>query len=105
MEATIEIESIIITEHAYLRAKERLSLNHKSFYKLATKAYKKGIKHSDTKGSLNKYIASIWFKYKNASNVRIFGENIFLFNKNVLITVYQVPNEFKRLINKISKCK
>lgn len=91
------IQSLIeITNHAYDRAKERLSLNKKTFLKLAESAYLKGIKHSDTKGSLCKYITKIWFSYKSADNVRIYGQNVFLFRGNLLITVYQLPNDLRK---------
>lgn len=87
-----------ITEHAYQRAKERLSLNNKALDRMAVKAYVEGIKHSDTTGKLNKYITGLWGKYKTANNIRIYGEVIFLFAKNRLITVYQIPNEFKKIL-------
>ncbi len=91
-------DEAIITDHAYLRAKERLSLNKKSLDRLADVAYNKGIKHSDIKGQLKKYIDKLYFEYKTANNIRIYGEFIFLFSKNTLITLYQVPNEFRRML-------
>jgi hypothetical protein len=91
-------DEILITDHAYLRAKERLSLNKKSIDRLAKVAYVKGIKQSDTKGQLKKYVDKLYFEYKTANNIRIYGEVIFLFSKNTLVTLYQVPNEFRRLL-------
>jgi|SRR5579859_1617971 len=93
---------ILITEHAYERADERLSLRRESFYRLAVKAFEQGIQHSDAKGRLKKYIDGLWFKYKKANNVRIYGENVFFFKGETLITVYQIPHELKVYI-KISK--
>ena len=43
-----------ITDHAYERAKERLSWKTSVLEKMAEKAYNDGICHKDTKGSLNK---------------------------------------------------
>ena len=43
---------IIITEHAYDRANERLSWSKKILDKMALKAYKQGKKHKETKGHL-----------------------------------------------------
>lgn len=94
--------NIEINEHAYERANERLSLTRESFTKLALKAYEVGINHADAKGRLRKYMDSLWFKYKKANNIKIYGENIFFFKDNVLITVYQVPSDLKKLV-KISK--
>lgn len=87
---------IQITDHAFDRGKDRLGLNKDSFQKLSEKAFTSGIKHSDTKGSLNKYISKVWFKYRVADNIRIYGEYLFLFQKNILITVYLLPNNLKK---------
>lgn len=91
-----EVSSVIITDHGYVRAKERLSMNRTSFKRLAEIGFINGVKHKDTKGNLRRYIDGIWFAHRNADNVRIYGENIFLFRDNVLITVYQVPNNLRK---------
>lgn len=93
---------IIITDHAYDRANERLSLTKDSFARLAMKAFELGITHADAKGRLRKYMDSLWFKYKSANNVKIYGENLFFFKDNLLITTYQIPHELKKFL-KISK--
>lgn len=89
---------IWLTEHAVLRAKQRLKINRNSLRRLSEKAYTKGIKHADTKGTLNKYITSVWAKKKNCNNIRIFGEHLFLFSDNVLVTLYIMPSELKRFV-------
>lgn len=43
-----------ITHHAEQRMRERLGLNKKSIERIAQKALDEGIKHSETKGNLNK---------------------------------------------------
>lgn len=85
-----------ITDHAYERAKERLSLNKAALERLAVKALEQGKKHSDTKGQLKKYIDGLWFRHRNANNVRLYGENLFLFVDNTLVTVYQLPNNLRK---------
>lgn len=94
----VVLNNVIITKHAYERAKERLRWKHKVLDKMAEKAYLDGIKHKDTKGSLMKYLTKLWFKYKHCNNVRIYGENIYFFSDNVLITIYQLPNTFKKYL-------
>lgn len=86
---------MVITNHAYERAKERLGWTQKVLDKMSSKALSEGIKHSDTKGRLNKYITATYFSYKSANNIRIYGENVYLFDKDVLITIYQLPNNLK----------
>ncbi len=95
-ELNTEIFEIIITDHAYKRAKERLSLTSNAFKKLATKAYHQGISKSDCSGNLAKYVYKLWRSYQVANNIRIFGEYVFLFTGNILITVYQIPNNVKK---------
>jgi hypothetical protein len=89
---------IIITDHAYQRAKERLSISKKSLDRLALTAYEKGIKQSDTAGQLKKYLDKLWFEHKTANNIRIYGEIIYLFCRNRLVTLFQIPPEFKKVL-------
>jgi len=88
--------AVLITEHAYERAKERLNWKSKVLDKMAEKAFLEGIKHKDTKGSLIRYLTKLWFNYKHCNNVRIYGENIFFFCDNRLITLYQLPNHLRK---------
>lgn len=88
-------DTIEITKHAYERAKERLNFSKGVLEKMAKKAFKDGIKHKETKGNLNKYVTGIWFRYKHSNNVRIYGEVIFFFAGNILITLYQLPNNLR----------
>lgn len=88
---------ILITEHAYDRAKERLSMNQVSFTKLSEKAFSDGMTHSESAGNLKKFIDKLVLSHnKAASNIRIYGENVFLFSGNILKTVYQVPPNLKK---------
>lgn len=89
---------IIITDHAYNRAKERLKLSRAAFSRLAETAFTDGKKHSEAKGNLKKWITSVYFKNKEMNNIRIYGENCFFFSKNVLVTVYQIPNNLRKYL-------
>ena len=94
---------VYITDHAYEMAKDRLSMNRGSFEKLAGKAFLLGVKQADSAGNLKKYIDSKYFVAKSANNIRIYGENLFVFSKNTLITVYQIPNNLRKSALKIQK--
>lgn len=94
-------KDVFITEHAYYRARERLSLKKESLDRLAKCAYFDGIKHSDTTGSLNRYITKQYMKRRKANNVRIHGEVVFLFDNNKLITLYQLPLKLRKIANNI----
>lgn len=85
---------MIITDHAYEKAKERLGLKKRSFDKMALEALEKGKTHSECKGSLKRYVTKLWFQYKICNNIRFHNQNIFFFVEDKLITVYQCPKKY-----------
>jgi hypothetical protein len=66
--------------------------------KMAQLALDKGKSHSETKGRLNKWLSKLWFDYKTANNIRIYGQDVYLFRENVLITLYRVPTALIKLL-------
>jgi hypothetical protein len=90
-----------VTDHAIHRASERLGWNEKALGNTAEKAWDQGIKHSDTSGSLNRYLTKLFFTYRKADNIRIHGEVIFVFCQDTLVTVYLLPSEYKKVVQKI----
>lgn len=90
----------ILTDHAIQRARERLGLGKDSLSRMADKALRVGIRHAETNGGLKRYISGLWESGgERVNNARIFGEVIFLFADKTLITLYQLPLEFKRVLN------
>ena len=85
---------VIVTRHAKQRLKERSGLNKKSVQRIAEKAYINGICHNETKGQLNKWIAGVYFKNSDANNIRVYGDKLYLFHDEILITVLQIPHRF-----------
>ena len=85
-----------ITQHAFDRAKERYNLNEKSFTRLAEKAFNEGHRQDSLKGKLKKYVNYLAKEYK--STPIIFGELLFFFKNDKLITTYQLPSEFKKYL-------
>lgn len=90
-----------VTEHAYDRMSERIGLNSSASQRMAQKALEKGIKHNETSGKLNRYLSSLFYAYKTANNIRIYGEHVYLFSNEVLITVLYLDNEYKSTVKKI----
>lgn len=84
-----------LTKHSILRANERLNLSENSLIRLAEKALLKGLKHGEAKGRLRRYLDKLYLQNKIANNIRIYGQIIFFFKFDKLITLYQCPNEFK----------
>ena len=93
-----------VTRHATKRTKDRVGLSKKIAGKNAEKAFNYGLKHSETKGNLNKYITKLYFsKNNNANNIRVYHEYIYIFNDETLITILELPNNLKALAIKLQK--
>lgn len=97
-----ELKQCIATKHAYEKAKERMNWRSKVLDKMMQKAFYEGVQHKDTKGTLRKYITKLWFRYKNCNNVRIYGENIYFFSDQTLITLYRLDS---KLVKHLKYCK
>ena len=94
---------VYVTDHAAKRSKERLGLPKRVTTKNAEKALLYGIKHSETKGALRKYLDGIYLKRETANNIRIYCNNVYLFQNEMLITVYPLPHELKKTAEKLRK--
>lgn len=87
---------IKVSKHAEQRMRERCGLNKKSIERIAQKAYNNGIKHESTKGRLNKWITGVYFKNTKANNIRLYGDMLYIFCDNVLVTVFQIPHSIAK---------
>ena len=98
--------NVIVTDHAYKRVKERMGLNRSAADKLSSKAFSRGIRHTETRCILHKYIDErCTSDTRKGNDVRIYGEFVYCFlthkggrnNKDTtrLLTVYGIPNELK----------
>ena len=92
----------VATNHAYQRAKERMNWAPKVLDKMMQLAFDKGVQHKDTKGTLHRYITKLYLQNNIANHIRIYGEDIYLFNGKTLITLYRLDN---RLVKKLKYCK
>lgn len=90
-----------ISNHAKQRMKERCGFNKKSQERMAEKAFNEGITHKQTRGRLNKWITSLFFKNCNANNIRIYGDNAYIFCGKTLVTVIPVPSNIRRDMDKM----
>lgn len=90
-----------ISNHAKQRMKERCGFNQKSQERMAKKAFVHGITHKQTKGRLSKWVTSLFFKNVKANNIRIYGENAYIFAEETLITVIPIPGNLKKDFDKM----
>lgn len=91
-----------ISRHAAARLKERCGLNKKACERMAQKAFDEGIRHSQTKGRLNKWVTGLYFRNESANNIRLYGDKAYIFCGDLLVTVIQIPvglmRDFKEMI-------
>ena len=57
----------------------------------------------ETKGSLNRYITALYWKQETANNIRIYCNNVYIFNNDVLITVFPLPQKYRSTAQKIKR--
>lgn len=88
-------DKIEVSRHAYERLHERCGLSSKAATRMAEKAFYIGMKHSDTKGQINRWITSLYFNNKNANNIRLYGNFAYIFCNKILVTVLEIPNNLK----------
>lgn len=100
---TDSFNDVYITSHAFQRGKERLSLKYNAFQRLASTAYRCGLNHKDCTGRLYRYIKHLCNGHSNANNVKIYGEHVYLFKDNLLITVFSIPKDLRKA--NIVKCR
>ncbi len=79
------------TPHALDRAKERLGLNRKALSKKLSKVMQEGLSAEDARGSLKYYLLSKQRESGAAGGAVVYGENVYIFNDETLVTVYRLP--------------
>lgn len=91
------------TAHGRQRLKQRLGINKKSKDKVVERALANGIPHKELRGALKEYIGDLYKKQYTANNIKIYGENVFIFKDDLLITVFHLPNRYKKFLAKIKR--
>lgn len=85
--------------------KERCGFNRKAQGRMAEKAFYEGITHKQTKSRLHKWVTSLFFKNCNANNIRLYGDNAYIFCDETLVTVIPIPNDLRKDFEKMVKRK
>ena len=88
-----------VSRHAERRMRKRLGIGRDSCLRMAERIYEKGKKYSDTTGRLRRYIDFVRFKEGENKDfdVRVYGNYIYIYKEEVLITVYEIDKKLKRL--------
>lgn len=89
LEGSDAIYGVIVTRHAADRMRERGGLNRKSIQRIANQIYFNGYPIERTKGRLRKWMYKISKSNPSAQNLRIYGDKLYIFSNDVLITVFK----------------
>ena len=89
--------AVRITHHAGIRLKQRLGLTKKSHARMAERALLSGCPKKDTKARLRRYLDKLSDHPGPGEVFRVYGEFIWLFNADTLITVLPLPKGFSRM--------
>lgn len=93
-----------VTFHAEDRADERMKISPKAIAKLAETAREKGIRFEDTAGRLRRFLDLKRHEHPG-TQCRIYGEHLFWFRGELLITVYRVQPKFLKTVAKLRQQK
>lgn len=87
-----------LTYHAQDRMKERAGLRGDAQKKMADKAMSEGAKPADFAGSLRRYLDGL--ARRDGAVVRLYGEKVYLFASDRLVTVLNLPRKFAAAANR-----
>jgi len=87
---------MVITKHAESRIRERLGLKKKAVPRMVATALSKGKSHADHTGGAKRYLNGLFLAHKTANNLRVYGNFVYVFIGDKLITVIDFPRRFIR---------
>lgn len=81
-----------VTRHAEHRTRERVGIPKKAVRRAAAKAITQGVKRTETYGGLRRYLDWLYWRGNGeANNIVVYGDKVYLFGNDTLITVLNVP--------------
>ena len=92
-----------LTKHSITRLEQRCGVSKKNALKVARRAFRTGITHAETHGNLHKFLDSIYLSQKKGTNMRIYGNAVYVFKGDVLITVIRIPDNLLDEVKKINR--
>lgn len=87
---------VVLTDHARSRYKSRTSVSKSRMEKDAQKALENGVRFDETSGGLRRYIDALHWTNPKVNNIRIYCGRVYIFSGSVLITVFDLPEKYRR---------
>lgn len=81
----------VITRHGKRRMYDRAGITKGNAEKMAKRIMKNGFAHTETAGNLKGFIGHCWDKHHNSNNMRVYGDKLYVYTNDRLITVLNIP--------------
>lgn len=86
-----------ITRHGRKRCRERMGISKRAVDRSAEMALQYGIGHREARGRLRHYIERLYnLKAGAGNNIRVYADKVYVFHDDILITVLNLPTEYRR---------
>lgn len=82
-----------VTTHGKNRGKQRLGIPRQSVERMAAKALAEGKGQADFSGKFRRYLDKLGATHKN--KLLVYGNHIYVFGGDVLVTVLNIPTEYR----------
>lgn len=94
---------VYVTRHAEKRMIKRVGINKSSTGRIAQKVLDNGYTINQTKGKLKRWLLYTRSKNTNLNNIRVYGDKVYLFIDDNLITVLQVPTKLTKEVCRLKR--
>lgn len=94
-----------LTKHSIARLEQRCGVSKKNAHSIARRAFKRGITHAETHGNLHRFLDSLYLSQKKGTNMRIYGNAVYVFKEDTLITVINIPENLMNDVKEIKEKK
>ena len=92
-----------LTKHSISRLEQRCGVSRKNASTVAKRAFKRGITHAETHGNLHRFLDTLYLSQKKGTNMRIYGNAVYIFKEDVLITVINIPRNLMEDVKELKK--
>lgn len=90
---------LVVSGHAYKRARQRISWNQNALNRMTVLAYTNGLRRYELKGRLKHFVNELQEDAERKPQIRIYGEVLYIFSHQTLVTLYQIPSELRKCLS------
>lgn len=92
---------LTVTIHGKHRMHQRCGIKSKAVDRISRIAFENGLSRADVSGPLGRYLDYLYFYNCEADNIRLYGDKVYVFCKDVLVTVLDTPRKYRPIVNKL----